>query len=93
MSQVKFSLNFVGGWPVLGRIQFCFANAPTVNMDARGYGLYMGYIPGAKSWLVLHCFADFFSFSVAHCFLLSCIALSFFLFFLSFEFLLYFLKF
>ncbi|XP_073391556.1 uncharacterized protein [Physcomitrium patens] len=48
---VKFSLNFVGGWPVLGRIQFCFANAPTVNMDARGYGLYMGYIPGAKSWL------------------------------------------
>lgn len=56
--QVKFSVQFVKGWPVLGRVRFCFANTPIVDMTARPNfknGLDMRFIPGAANWLVLLC--------------------------------------
>jgi Ca2+-dependent lipid-binding protein len=47
----------VNGWPVIGRIRFCFAHPPYVQMTARP--MYKGmmdvtYIPGAASWLVIN---------------------------------------
>ncbi|XP_024389724.1 uncharacterized protein [Physcomitrium patens] len=51
---VKFSVKFEKGWPILGRVRFCFANAPYIDMTARPYakkGIDMRIIPGAASWL------------------------------------------
>jgi Ca2+-dependent lipid-binding protein len=47
-------VKFVNGWPVLGRIRFCFAQLPYVQMTARPLskgGIDVTYIPGAASWL------------------------------------------
>ncbi|KAG0583050.1 hypothetical protein KC19_3G105100 [Ceratodon purpureus] len=51
---VKFSVKFVKGWPVLGRVRFSFETTPTVDMIARPYnknGIDMRIIPGAANWL------------------------------------------
>lgn len=53
--QVKFSIKFVEGWPVIGRVRFCFAQAPTVNMTARTIykkGVDVSLIPGLANWVV-----------------------------------------
>lgn len=51
---VKFSVKFLKGWPVLGRVRFSFEHTPTVTMTARPYnknGIDMKIIPGAANWL------------------------------------------
>jgi len=51
---VKFSIKFVEGWPVIGRVRFCFAQAPTVNMTARTIykkGVDVSLIPGLANWV------------------------------------------
>jgi hypothetical protein len=52
--KVKIAVKFANGWPVIGRIRFCFAHPPYVQMTARP--MYKGmmdvtYIPGAAGWL------------------------------------------
>jgi hypothetical protein len=56
-------VKFVNGWPVLGRIRFCFAQLPYVQMAARPLykgGIDVTYFPGAASWLVNYTHSPFF---------------------------------
>lgn len=79
--QVKFSIKFVEGWPVIGRVRFCFAQAPTVNMTARTIykkGVDVSLIPGLANWVVNFYFTTtsslhFFYLTWLPCVLLQCL--------------------
>jgi Ca2+-dependent lipid-binding protein len=55
--QVKIAVKFVDGWPVIGRIRFCFAHPPYIQMTASPLykgGIDVTYFPGADRWLVIY---------------------------------------
>ncbi|KAH9544345.1 hypothetical protein CY35_13G114600 [Sphagnum magellanicum] len=52
--KVKIAVKFVDGWPVIGRIRFCFAHPPYIQMTASPLykgGIDVTYFPGADRWL------------------------------------------
>lgn len=51
--QVKISVKFLNGWPVVGRVRLCFASIPQVTMSYKLYYLPdMSLFPGVDNLVV-----------------------------------------
>jgi len=53
--QVKISMKFLNGWPVVGRVRLCFASTPQLTMSYKPYNknfLDVSLIPGVQTSVV-----------------------------------------